>query len=279
MATFAIGDLQGCVDDFKALLELVRFDADHDRLWLTGDLVNRGPKSLETLRLVKSLGSAVTTVLGNHDLHLLAAVTPAARNSPSDTLAEVVAAPDKDELLDWLRSRPLAHFDSVDGIEYLMVHAGVLPRWSVLETLRLAQEVELELRSSRWQNVVANIYGNQPDFFDESLKGMARIRAIINVFTRLRFCTADGMLDLKTKEGAGAARPGFMPWFEVPERATAGVTVINGHWSTLGLRVTDNHLSLDSGCVWGGALTAARLEDRHIFSVPCTAHQVPGGTP
>jgi bis(5'-nucleosyl)-tetraphosphatase (symmetrical) len=276
MATYAIGDLQGCAADFKALLDQIRFDAKHDRLWLTGDLINRGPESLATLRDVMALEDRVVTVLGNHDLHLLAAASGASRLSKGDTIAEILEAPDRGVLIDWMRRQPLAYHERVGSRDYLLVHAGVLPQWGMIETLRLAAEVENELRSPRWQALAANMYGNDPDHFDESLVGMPRYRAIINVLTRLRFCTTDGVLDLKTKEGIAAANPGFMPWFEVPGRATETITVINGHWSTLGLRVTGNHLSLDTGCVWGGALTAARLEDGSIFSVPCSLHRMPG---
>ena len=276
MATYAIGDLQGCAADFEALLELIAFDPAQDRLWLTGDLVNRGPASLRTLRLVRSLDHCTVTVLGNHDLHLLAASLGVRNIAASDTISDILQAPDREELLHWLRQRPLAHAESVAATPYLMVHAGVLPRWSTEQTLGLAHEVEALLRSPDWPSLCEHMYGNKPDYFDEGLKGMERYRSIINVLTRLRFCTADGVLDLKTKEGAGAAPHGFFPWFAAPGRKTADTTVINGHWSTLGLRVSQHHLSLDTGCVWGGQLTAARLEDRQIFSVSCLTHLAPG---
>jgi bis(5'-nucleosyl)-tetraphosphatase (symmetrical) len=276
MATYAIGDLQGCAADFEALLALIAFDPGRDRLWLTGDLVNRGPASLKTLRLVKSLDHCSVSVLGNHDLHLLAASIGVRSIARSDTISDILDAPDRDELLQWLRQRPLAHTESVAGVPYLMVHAGVLPQWSCEDTVRLAGEVEAELHAPGWTKLCEHMYGNQPDHWDQHLTGMDRYRLIINVLTRLRFCTAGGTLDLKTKEGAGAAPAGFFPWFKAPGRRTAGITVINGHWSTLGLLVSEHHLSLDTGCVWGGRLTAARLEDRHIVSVPCATHLAPG---
>jgi bis(5'-nucleosyl)-tetraphosphatase (symmetrical) len=276
MATYAIGDLQGCAEDFEALLQTIGFDARSDRLWLTGDLVNRGPASLDTLRLVVGLGDSAVTVLGNHDLHLLAAALGVRKIAASDTISDILQAPDRDALLTWVRTRPLAIEETIGDEQFLLVHAGVLPQWSMAKTLALAHEVEAELRSSRWATLVAGMYGNQPDHWDDNLQGLDRWRVIINVLTRLRFCTAAGVLDLKSKEGAGGGPPGFHAWFDLPERKTADITVINGHWSTLGLRLTEHNLSIDTGCVWGGHLTAVRLEDRSVFSVSCDTHLQPG---
>ena len=272
MAIYAIGDLQGCCDEFERLLDLIGFDLTRDRLWLVGDLINRGPASLRTLRRVMALGSAATVVLGNHDLHLLAAAHRLRKPAPSDTLHDILDAPDADEILDWVRTRKLAHHEN--GM--LLVHAGVLPQWSAADAMQGAFEVELALRGPDWLEVLRHMYGNTPDRWDPALTGMSRLRVLINVFTRLRFCTPSGQMEFDTKEGAGAALPGYLPWFDVTPRATAETTVIFGHWSTLGLLQRPNLLGIDTGCVWGGRLTAVRLDDRALFQVDCQQHRRPG---
>jgi bis(5'-nucleosyl)-tetraphosphatase (symmetrical) len=276
MSTYVIGDLQGCAASFDALLERVAFDATRDRIWLVGDLVNRGPDSLATLRRVIALGDAATVVLGNHDLHLLAVSAGVRRAGRGDTLDDILAAPDAERLLDWLRHRPLAFRDTVGGADVLMVHAGVLPTWTVDDTLRHAAELAAALRGDAWRDTLANLFGNQPDLWSESLTGHERLRAIVNVLTRLRFCSADGRVDLKAKDApalAGSSFPapphGFKPWFDIETRLTRGTLVVFGHWSTLGLMIRDDVIALDTGCVWGGQLTAIRLEDRAVFQVAC----------
>jgi bis(5'-nucleosyl)-tetraphosphatase (symmetrical) len=272
MSTYAIGDLQGCCDDCEQLLERVRFDPACDHLWLVGDLINRGPESLRTLRLVKSLGTAATVVLGNHDLHLLAAAHGVRKLSKSDTLTAILDAPDAAELLAWVRTRKLAHYEH--GM--LMVHAGVLPHWTVAATLEYAHEVETALRADNWDELLRHMYGNQPDRWTDGLQGWERLRVLINVFTRLRFCSADGQMEFDTTEGAAGAPAGFLPWFEVPGRASAETPIIFGHWSTLGLLMRPTLLGIDTGCVWGGRLSAVRLEDRALFQVDCREHRRPG---
>jgi bis(5'-nucleosyl)-tetraphosphatase (symmetrical) len=287
MSTYVIGDLQGCAASFDALLEQVGFDIARDRVWLVGDLVNRGPDSLGVLRKVMALGDAAVTVLGNHDLHLLAVSAGVRKPGRSDTLDAVLNAPDGHELLDWLRHRSLAHRETLPGgassTDVLMVHAGVLPDWSVDDTMRHACELEAALRADDWGDTLAAWFGNQPDRWDEALRGADRLRAIVNVLTRLRFCSDDGRIDFKAKDApglAGSSFPappsGFKPWFEFETRRSRDALIVFGHWSTLGLMVRDDVVALDSGCVWGGALTAIRLEDRAVFQVPCPQAQPPG---
>ena len=272
-APVAIGDVQGCFDCLEALV--ARIDATagrRARLWLTGDLVNRGPKSLETLRWAMANEARLVTVLGNHDLHLLAVAAGIRPVHRSDTLAEILAAPDADQLLDWLRRRPLAHLEN----GHLMVHAGVLPQWSGERTLELAAEVQQVLAGPRWTGFLRKMYGNEPVRWDDGLRGADRLRVIVNALTRLRFCTPDGTMDFHTKEGAGGAPPGHLPWFDVSGRASAGLTLVFGHWSTLGLVLRPDLVALDTGCVWGGALTGVRMDDREVFSLACPQAQVPG---
>jgi bis(5'-nucleosyl)-tetraphosphatase (symmetrical) len=276
MAIYAIGDLQGCAEALDRLLEALRFDTSQDRLWLVGDLVNRGPESLRTLRTVHALGSAAQVVLGNHDLHLLALACGVKRTHASDTLDEILGAPDAHELIEWLRRRPLAHVERIGEKQFLMVHAGILPDWSVEDTLARAGEVGRVLESDLWRDFLRDVYGDQPERWAESLTGHARLRVIVNCLTRLRFCNPDGVLDLKTKEGADHAPPGFVPWFEVPGRKAAATTIVFGHWSTLGLVNRPNLVGLDTGCVWGGALTAVRLENRALVQVACPQYRAPG---
>ena len=259
MTRWAIGDVQGCCTELDELLRRIRFNADRDLLLFSGDLVNRGPQSLATLRRVRSLAANAIAVLGNHDLHLLAvAFVPERRLRRSDTLEEVLEASDRDALLAWLLERPLAHYDSAR--HDLLVHAGLVPQWHAHQATQLAGEVEQALRHDP-RKLLESMYGNEPEQWDESLEGSARLRFIINVLTRLRVCTAQGRVDLRQKGPPGDSRPPWLPWFKVAERASAGVRVIFGHWSTLGFHRGDGVLALDTGCVWGGALTAVNLDD------------------
>jgi bis(5'-nucleosyl)-tetraphosphatase (symmetrical) len=271
---FAIGDVQGCLDCLLALV--ARIDAESPgevpRLWLCGDLVNRGPRSLETLRWAMRNSHRLVTVLGNHDLHLLAVAAGIRPAHASDTLREILEAPDRDLLIDWLRRRPLAHFE--DGM--LMVHAGVLPPWSAARAVSLAGEVADVLGGPDWKDFLRVMYGNQPDRWDDALEGPDRLRVVVNALTRLRFCTPDGRMEFATKEGAGGAPAGHLPWFEVPGRASADTPVIFGHWSTLGLVNRPALIGLDTGCVWGGRLTAMRLADRHVIDIGCPQARAPG---
>lgn len=269
MPTYAIGDLQGCHASLVALLRRIDAASADATLWFTGDLVNRGPQSLATLRLVRALGARAQVVLGNHDLHLLALAQGIRPPHHSDTLDEILAAPDRDELLDWLRHQPLAHF--ADG--HLLVHAGVLPQWSAPQALALAHEVETALRGPDWVEFLREMYGNTPVRWDDELRGSARLRCVVNGLTRLRFCSADGSMEFSAKKGLATAPPGYLPWFELAQRRSADVTVIFGHWSTLGLMLRPNLLALDSGCVWGRQLSAVRLQDRSVLQVECPPYQ------
>jgi bis(5'-nucleosyl)-tetraphosphatase (symmetrical) len=271
MALYAIGDIQGCHAEFCDLLSLIGFSREHDRLWITGDLVNRGPDSLGVLREVKALGDSVRVVLGNHDLHLLVV---AAGNRPmhrDDTLARILEAPDRDELLEWLARQPLAIAED----DMLMVHAGVLPQWSTPQVLALAHEVESVLAGIERIPFLHALYGDKPDHWRDDLAGYDRLRVIVNALTRLRFCTADGRMDMREKRGAPFAPRGYAAWFLHENRRTASSLVICGHWSTLGLLLAPNVLMLDSACLWGGALTAIRLPDRRVFQVPSRAPVTP----
>lgn len=269
--TYAIGDLQGCYQSLVELLAQIDAATPDAKLIFVGDLVNRGPDSLATLRLIRSLGDRAQAVLGNHDLHLLAAAHGIRKLHRQDTLAQVLDAPDCDELLDWLRRRPMALFEN----GHLLLHAGVLPQWSATQTLALAREVEAVLQSPDWVNFLREMYGNEPTRWDDTLQGNARLRCIVNALTRLRFCTEDGTMEFAAKESAGTALPGYLPWFDVAQRQTKDVTVVFGHWSTLGLTLRPNLIGLDTGCVWGGKLTAVRLEDRALFQVSCPESQKP----
>jgi bis(5'-nucleosyl)-tetraphosphatase (symmetrical) len=275
MARWAIGDVQGCAAELRELLRALRFRADRDQLWFVGDLVNRGPASLDVLRYVRSLGDNAIVVLGNHDLHLLAVALGGKRDlKRGDTLDDILAAPDRDALLDWLRTRPLAHFDAQHG--QLMIHAGLLPQWSVSLAVQLAGEVGQALRDDP-QRLLANMYGNHPDHWDDGLSGMARLRCAINALTRLRWCTRSGVMDLKRKHAPGRDERDYLPWFRVPGRASAGTPIVFGHWSTLGFLAEADVVALDTGCVWGGSLTAWNLERRERISLPCAGYQEVGG--
>ncbi len=269
MATYAVGDIQGCFASLQALLEKCSFSPEFDRLWLVGDLVNRGPRSLETLRFVKGLGDRAVTVLGNHDLSLLMAAEGFGKRHRSDTIDDILAAPDRDELLHWLRYQRLMH---VQG-DYAMVHAGLLPAWSVAEARTLAGEVEQALQAENYREFLANMWGSEPGAWDSSLTGWPRLRVIVNAMTRMRFCSPAGEMDFKAKGELSQAPAGYLPWFEVPGRRSAATVLVTGHWSALGLRLEPNLLALDSGCLWGGKLSALRLEDRGLFQVDCAADE------
>ncbi len=274
MSTYAIGDLQGCLLQLKSLQKKTRSTSANPRWIFVGDLVNRGPSSLQTLRHVRALGESAQVVLGNHDLHLLAAAHGIRRVRKHDPLNEILQAPDRDELLDWLRHLPLALLEN----GHLFVHAGVLPQWSAQQTMELAHEVETVLRGSRWVDFLREMYGNQPAKWDDALTGTDRLRCIVNALTRIRFCTADGEMDFSEAGGIEQAPAGCLPWFDVPDRKTQEVTVVFGHWSTLGLLLRPNLIALDTGCVWGGKLTAVRLDDRAVLQVDCPEYQLPGST-
>lgn len=272
METFAIGDVQGCAAELTRLLQQIDALSPGAQLLFVGDLVNRGPASLQTLRMVKAMGSRARTVLGNHDLHLLAAAHGVRAPAPSDTLDDILHAPDRDELLHWLRHQPLA----LTADDWLVVHAGVLPQWSASQVLSLAAEVETRLQADDWLDFLRAMYGNQPSQWSDTLQGHDRLRCIVNALTRLRFCSVQGEMEFATKEGPGAPPAGFMPWFDVPGRLTAHIPILFGHWSTLGILQRDDVFGLDSGCVWGGKLSALRLSDRHLLQVACPRHQTPG---
>jgi bis(5'-nucleosyl)-tetraphosphatase (symmetrical) len=273
MTTWAIGDIQGCHDELRALVAQLDFRADRDQLWFTGDLVNRGPRSLETLRYVRSLGDNAITVLGNHDLHLLAVAFATKRKIKSgDTIQDVLGARDRDSLLEWLLSRPLAHFDSAR--ETLLVHAGLVPQWNADAATSLAREVEAALKKDP-RALFDEMYGDQPDQWSDSLKGVDRLRFAINVLTRLRVCTRDGRVDLKVKGGAKDIPAPFKPWFDWDHRESRNVRVIFGHWSALGLVREPGVVGLDTGCVWGGSLTALDIDaaDAKPVSTACRGYQ------
>ncbi|WP_236214609.1 symmetrical bis(5'-nucleosyl)-tetraphosphatase [Metapseudomonas otitidis] len=269
MTTYAVGDLQGCLDPLKCLLDRVAFDPARDRLWLVGDLVNRGPKSLETLRFLFAMRDSVTCVLGNHDLHLLAVAHNVERLKKSDTLREIIEAPDAGDLLDWLRRQKLVHYDEARDIA--MVHAGIPPMWTLAKALKRAAEVEEALLDdARLPLFLEGMYGNDPACWDSDLQGITRLRVITNYFTRMRFCKADGTLDLKSKEGADTAPPGYRPWFAHPSRKTRGQKIIFGHWAALEGKCNEPGLhALDTGCVWGGTMTLLNIDNGQRISCDC----------
>ncbi|MCO7555950.1 symmetrical bis(5'-nucleosyl)-tetraphosphatase [Metapseudomonas otitidis] len=269
MTTYAVGDLQGCLDPLKCLLDRVAFDPARDRLWLVGDLVNRGPKSLETLRFLFAMRDSVTCVLGNHDLHLLAVAHNVERLKKSDTLREIIEAPDAGDLLDWLRRQKLVHYDEARDIA--MVHAGIPPMWTLAKALKRAAEVEEALLDdARLPLFLEGMYGNDPACWDSDLHGITRLRVITNYFTRMRFCKADGTLDLKSKEGADTAPPGYRPWFAHPSRKTRGHKIIFGHWAALEGKCNEPGLhALDTGCVWGGTMTLLNIDNGQRISCDC----------
>ena len=288
MKTYVIGDLQGCHEQALSMLDRIRAHAAEcgdmkPAILFAGDLINRGPDSLATLRHVRQLALAsdgrIDSVLGNHDLHLLAVAHGIRAEHKSDTLSAILTAPDRDELIDWVRRRPLAIGVHAAGRQHVLVHAGLLPQWNPEQALALADEVHAMLRGpdNEFAGFLAQMYGNEPAHWSDRLQGADRLRCIINAMTRLRFCDADGVMDFKMKE-SGKADPssGLMTWFEVPGRQSANATVVFGHWSALGLTVRPDLIGLDSGCVWGGQLSAMCLEDRSLLQVQCPQFQEPG---
>jgi bis(5'-nucleosyl)-tetraphosphatase (symmetrical) len=253
-APLVFGDLQGCCDPFHRLLQKAA-PSPETPLWFAGDLINRGPKSLETLREVMALGSRATVVLGNHDLNLLSVAAGLRKPKKGDTLDDILAAPDVDDLIEWVRHKPVAHYEN----GALMVHAGVVPQWDVSMTLELAHELEAALRAPNWKSTLADLYGNEPHRWEDSLTGMDRLRVTYNALTRIRLCTADGAMEFANNGGPDSAPPGYMPWFDAPGRRTQDTTIVFGHWAALGLMIRDDVLCLDSGCVWGNKLSAVLL--------------------
>ena len=271
MASYAVGDLQGCYFSFQRLLETIDFNPDHDRLWLVGDLINRGAGSLATLRWLYQHRSSVVVVLGNHDLHTLAVAEGFVPVHKSDTLNELLSAPDSVELLAWMRHQHMVYRED----DYLMVHAGLLPQWDAEQASALGAEVEEALRGADYRDFFAHMYGNQPDHWQEGLKGYERLRLITNALTRLRVCSPEGRIDFKFKGELDRIPTGYVPWFDIPDRRSRDTTIVCGHWSALGLRQRPNLYALDTGCLWGGQLTAMRLEDKAIFQVPCDLRDSP----
>lgn len=274
MAVYAIGDVQACFDELMQLLEVLHFDPAHDRLWFTGDLVNRGNQSLEVLRFVKSLGDSAVVVLGNHDLHLLAIASGATHLRPKDSFMDVLEAYDRNDLLAWLRQQPLLHHDAQRG--YTLIHAGLPPQWDLATAQACAAEAAQVLRGAEAITFFQQMYGDQPKQWREDLCGVERLRFIVNCYTRLRYCDANGRLALEYKGAPGTQAADVMPWFQVPRRKSAGLKILFGHWSTLGRYQGNGVYSLDSGCVWGRSLTALCLDDGQWFSVSCEGVCAPG---
>ena len=284
MALYLIGDVQGCDSALQRLLDEISFSASRDTLYLLGDLVNRGPNSAGVLRRLMGYGAAAQCVLGNHDLHLLAVAHGVRKPHRKDTLNDILNAPDRLKMLDWLRTQRMAILENIMGNEVLMLHAGVLPDWSATKTIALAQEVEEVLRSPALGDFLQQMYGDEPAAWSDSLTGTARLRVIVNALTRMRFCDAQGRMEFEAKKGANDTPRGYMPWFDVPGRQTADVTVAFGHWSTLGWLGRSDVISLDTGCVWGGCLSALRLSGskssstlkQKLIQVKCEQAQKPG---
>lgn len=278
MAFFAIGDIQGCMQPFQALLNAMAFEPERDTLWLTGDIVNRGPNSLEVMRFVKALPSCVT-VLGNHDLHLLAVADVAAPSESLDTFDEILAAPDRTELLNWLRQQPLIHLHE-SGLVALL-HAGLPPQWDIQDAIGMARDVETVLRGEDSKSFLANMYGNRPDRWRPDLQGWDRLRYITNCFTRMRYVKPDGSLCLKAKGPPGTQPEGFQPWFQVPGRRSQATRTVFGHWSTLGYHDKDNVVALDSGCLWGHRLSGVRMDESgrilQQYHLECSEFRHPQG--
>ena len=265
MSTYVIGDVQGCYEQLRRLLDSIAFDPLHDTLWFVGDLVNRGPQSRTVVRFVKSLGENAITVLGNHDLALLVVAEGIHKAHAGDTFDDILDAPDRDELLDWLRHRKLMHAAGKD----VMVHAGLLPQWSVPEASALAHEVEAALRGDGYREFLTHMYGNEPVRWRDDLSGYDRLRIVVNAMTRMRLVAADGAMEFRHKLGPASGPAGYVPWYDVSDRASRDAWVVFGHWAALGLLVRDDVVCLDSGCVWGRALSALRLEDRQIMQCGC----------
>jgi len=280
MGLYLIGDVQGCDEALGRLLDEIAFSPSRDQLVLLGDLVNRGPDSAAVLRRAMRLDGSAQCLLGNHDLHLLGVAHGVRKAGRRDTLAPLLAAPDRDAMLDWLRRQSMALHRRVGGGELLMVHAGVLPGWTTAQTMALAGELEAVLRGPALGDFLHEMYGNKPAAWRDDLRGSARLRVVVNALTRLRFCTPAGEMEFETKDGAGEPPAGYLPWFDVPGRRTAGATVAFGHWSTLGYVSRPDLLATDTGCVWGGCLTAVRigatLAERERIDVRCAQAQQPG---
>ena len=275
MALYLIGDVQGCNSALQRLLDEISFSASRDTLYLLGDLVNRGPDSAGVLRRLMAYGNAAQCLLGNHDLHLLALSQGVRKPGRHDTLNNILEAPDRSAMLEWLRWQQMAMFRNIDGHDLLMVHAGVLPCWTASQTLALACEVEAVLRGPALGDFLQQMYGDEPSVWNDTLTGADRLRVIVNSLTRMRFCDALGRMEFASKEGSAAAPPGYLPWFDVPERQTAHNTLAFGHWSTLGWLDRPDVLSLDTGCVWGGCLSALRLGGlKSSGNAPRLAHQL-----
>lgn len=269
MSIYAIGDVQGCFDDLLRLLDKINFDQKSDQLWFAGDLVNRGPKSLETLRFVKSLGKAAVTVLGNHDLHLLAIACKQRQTRKKDSLDQVLRAPDREELLYWLRHQPLFHYDN----DFCLLHAGVPPQWGFSKIKKMALKAEKVLQSPEYKIFFKTMYGDQPDLWSSDLKGKSKIRFIINCFTRMRYCEINGRLDFNYNGAVGSQPDYLLPWFTIPGRKSADLKIIFGHWSALGYYQGNNCFAIDTGCLWGGTLTALKLEKKvKRISIDCSAN-------
>ena len=275
MAVYAIGDVQGCFDELQALLHKLDFDPGADRLWFAGDLVNRGPKSLETLRFIRDLGEAAVSVLGTHDLHLLAAAHGHPIDHDDHTLDAVLGAPDRDELIDWLSRQPLLHHDEQLG--FTMLHAGLPPQWDLDLARRCAREVEAVLQGGNRTGFIAHMYGNKPKRWSEDLAGWDRLRFIVNCLTRMRFCDRKGKLEFKCKGAPGQQREGYYPWFELPSRASKGLNIVFGHWSTLGAVDVPGIYPTDTACLWGGKLTALRIDSEkpQRIELDCPGQKTP----
>jgi len=272
MSIYAIGDIQGCFDELLRLLDTISFNEQSDQLWFAGDLVNRGPKSLETLRFVKSLGDSAITVLGNHDLHLLAASCAPKIANKKDSLLPILEAPDRDELIDWLRHRPLFHFNE----DFCLVHAGLPPQWDFKRTQKMALLAEQALRGPDYRAFLKQMYGNKPNIWSSNLKGVEKLRFIINCFTRMRYCDVNGRLDFVNSGPLGSQPKSLVPWFEAPKRKNADMRIIFGHWSALGYSEGPNYYAIDTGCLWGGQLTALKLgEPVQRFSIDCPESKKP----
>jgi bis(5'-nucleosyl)-tetraphosphatase (symmetrical) len=275
MSIYAIGDVQGCYRPLRDLLKKIRFKADRDQLWFVGDLVNRGPDNLKTLRYLKDLGDNAISILGNHDLHLLAvAYGHRDIHHRNDTFQDVVSASDFDPLIDWLRHRPIMHHDETS--DFTMVHAGLPPQWNLTRAQQCANEIQQVLRGNQIDSFLAHMYGNKPNLWSDTLQGWDRLRFITNSFTRIRYCDEHGREDFKNNRAIGTQPEHLMPWFRLPNRKNRDLKLIFGHWATLGHHVEENIFALDSGCVWGNKLTAMRLDDEpEYFAVECKARRKP----
>jgi bis(5'-nucleosyl)-tetraphosphatase (symmetrical) len=266
MSTYAIGDVQGCYNELQHLLKKIHYQPSHDTLWFTGDIINRGPRSLDTLRFIKNLPSNTVVTLGNHDIHLLAVAFTPRKMKSEDTIEEILHAADAAELLDWLRQCPLLHYDK--KLNFAMAHAGIYPLWQLPQALAYAAEAEASLRSKNYKETLTHIFGNQPQQWHNSLQGWDRLRFIVNSFTRMRYCREDGRLDLSVKGPLGSQPAHYRPWFAMPNRKTQQDNIVFGHWASLaGQASTPQVYAIDTGCVWGGKLTALRLEDQGLFAV------------